>query len=236
MLLHWFFLVFRTSRPLRISVWLTLVVLGALIAMGITGSDASIEVLTVWGVLVLATIISWIVFLISRLRLAIPAARVGPSRSQQLTTLDIGTVPQDKPDSEIARKRPSLVMAKHIKIATYGSLIVGVISIINSIRLFVAGRILSGGEEMGEVGVDPRVRALRLASVVVLVGLMSLILSILLTRRRPWARSLALAAAIASLISPVSWYAIWVLTNPETKTIFGVEEASDRFFKDRERF
>lgn len=109
-------------------------------------------------------------------------------------------------------------MAKHIKFMAYCALVVGLLFLIASLLPLIPQTPLPGFfAPAGFEQFNPRVAAVT----VVFFALPPLLVFAGLRRLRPWGRDTTLAFATLTFALPVSWYAFWVLTRPESKDLFG---------------
>jgi len=110
-------------------------------------------------------------------------------------------------------------MAKHVKILAYSALVVGVLFLIASVLEILPKSPTPGFyQPSGMLAANPAMAIMTLIlfvlpCVCVFVGLKFL---------KPWGRTISIGLAILTMAIPFSWYAWWVLSQEETKRLFGV--------------
>jgi len=101
-------------------------------------------------------------------------------------------------------------MAKHVRGIANVSLFFGSLWLVGIIFA-----LLTTGQRVGGLGFPELVTT-------GIFGLPLFCIGIGLWKCRPWGRIIALIFAVVTIVSPVAWYVLWVLTRPASKELFTV--------------
>jgi general secretion pathway protein G len=110
-------------------------------------------------------------------------------------------------------------MARHVRVLAYISLVVALIFVLGAIAALVPHS-PTPGIYVPRAFNSPDPVAAGFAAVFFILPLLCVFAG--LVRFKPWGRNIGLALAAILLVVPISWYALWVLTRPESKALFGV--------------
>lgn len=110
-------------------------------------------------------------------------------------------------------------MATHVKVLAYISLAVALIFALGALAALVPHS-PTHGIYLPRAFNSPDPATAGFAAIFFILPLLCVFAGLI--RFKSWGRNISLALAALLLVVPISWYALWVLTRPESKALFGV--------------
>jgi len=118
-------------------------------------------------------------------------------------------------------------MANHVNVLAYSALAVAVLFLIASVLEIVPKSPTPGMyQPSGMLAANPAMAIMTL----ILFVVPCLVIFVGLKLLKPWGRTISLGFAILTMAVPVSWYAWWVLSQEETRRLFGVANRGQTAF------
>ena len=110
-------------------------------------------------------------------------------------------------------------MARHVKVLAYIALGVGLIFLFGAVAALVPHS-PTPGIYVPKAFASGNPAFAALAAIFYVLPFLCVFAGLIRFKR--WGRNVSLAIALLGLVVPISWYALWVLTRPESKALFGV--------------
>jgi hypothetical protein len=114
-------------------------------------------------------------------------------------------------------------MMRHVNILAYGALAIGLLFLLAAVAALLPKSSAPPGTYVPS-GIQSANPAMAQITFILFV-VPCLLIFFGLKYLKPWGRTISIGLAILTLAIPVSWYALWVLTQDETKRLFRISRA-----------